>query len=330
MDKLYRVLIIGCGQLGSRHLQAVALIPQVSEIEIVDSRPEGLDLGRQRLAEISDSNPKARFRWLSSLDKAGKGGDLCIVATQADVRCELVYEIAKTLGYSSFLVEKIVAQSSREYEELMDFAAARGLSVWVNCKQRAEPLNKHIKGKIDQSEPIAFSVVGGNHGLATNGIHIADLFTFFDGTSHIYGAGSVIEKVVYPSKRGPHLFDLSGTLCGYSRKGSHFVLSYFPCGKSPDHLSVVTSSIRWIVDRQLRWAWESEAASAWQWQPLPFEGNLNVSNMTRVFAGDILSKGECELPTLVECYPAHRFILNELQPHFSKLMGAEVERCPVT
>ena len=44
----YRVLIVGCGEIGSRHLQAVASLPQVSEIEVVDPRPEALELGRER------------------------------------------------------------------------------------------------------------------------------------------------------------------------------------------------------------------------------------------------------------------------------------------
>ena len=34
----FRVLVIGCGELGSRHLQALATLPFIREIEVVDSR----------------------------------------------------------------------------------------------------------------------------------------------------------------------------------------------------------------------------------------------------------------------------------------------------
>ena len=39
-----RILIVGCGQLGGRHLQAVASLPSVREIDVVDPRPEGLEM----------------------------------------------------------------------------------------------------------------------------------------------------------------------------------------------------------------------------------------------------------------------------------------------
>lgn len=50
----YRILIAGCGELGSRHLQAVAALSQVREVEVVDLRPEALALGKQQLSEVQD------------------------------------------------------------------------------------------------------------------------------------------------------------------------------------------------------------------------------------------------------------------------------------
>jgi hypothetical protein len=289
-----------------------------------------LELGRQRLAEVSDPNPKAGCRWLSSLEEASNGGDLCIVATQADVRCQLVRQIAETLGYSSFLLEKIVAQSVCEYESLMDFSKEKRLSVWVNCKRRAHPSHKRVKEHLDPSAPILFSVMGGNHGLANNGIHAADLFAFYDESRCIESTGSRIDPVLYPSKRGNGMYDLSGTLYGYSEKGSNFALSCAGDHDAATHFSIVSRRYRAVIDDMKKWFCESTIESGWAWRQVPFEANLMVSNMTRSFATDILSSGRCELPTLDECFPAHRFILTVLRPHFSKLLGTEVDRCPVT
>lgn len=325
-----RVLLVGCGQLGSRHLQAVATLPQVREIEVIDPKPEAIALGRERLAEVADRQPSLSVRWLQSLEEARNGGELCIMATQAEGRGRLVQQVAAQLGYQRFLVEKIVTQSVREYQELQAFCAQTGVSVWVNCKQRAEPIHKWMKTQLTQEDkPLTVSSVGGNHGLATGGIHLADLFAFLDGSSQIFSAGSAIDPVLHPSKRGSHLFDLSGTLLGYSETGSRFVLSYLPHGGA-EHLSVVTPRQKWIVDRQSRWVFESRADTDWTWRPVPFTGNLLVSHMTRDLASNILASGRCELPSLDECFAAHRFILTELQPHFNKLLGRDSDRCPVT
>lgn len=75
----FRVLIVGCGELGSRHLQAVATLAEVAEIEIVDPCPKGLELGCKRLTEVEGRKPSIDYRWLSSIEEAHKGGDLCSV-----------------------------------------------------------------------------------------------------------------------------------------------------------------------------------------------------------------------------------------------------------
>jgi len=328
--KRARVLIVGCGQLGSRHLQAVASLPQVSEVEVVDPQPEALALGRERVSEVPGRFSSQTVRWLSSLEEASRGGDLCIVATQAKGRCDRVREVAERLGYRFFLLEKLVAQSVQEAEDLIRFARDWKLSAWVNLKSRAYPFHQRAKQLLDPSDPILFSVVGGNHGLANNGIHAADLFAFYDGTDRIESAGSWVEPALHPSKRGKELFDLSGMLHGVTPKGSRLILSYAGDHHQSEQISISTRRYRCIVDHLQRWAVESGEETGWAWRPVPFEGDLTVSNVTKGFAASLLEKGHCPLPTLEESFVSHRFILGELQLHFSRLMERELDSCPVT
>ncbi|MFQ6026874.1 MAG: hypothetical protein ACE5Q6_05085 [Dehalococcoidia bacterium] len=326
----YRVLIVGCGQLGSRHLQAVASLPLVREVELVDPRPEGLELGRERLAQISNLQPSITFRWLSSLEEATPSGDLCIVATQADIRCQVVHQVVDQLKYSNFLLEKLVAQSTSEYLGLLQFSQENSLRVWVNCKARAHFSHQRAKSKLDPAEPITFSHIGGNHGLANNGIHAADLFVFYDGTDHIEAAGANIDPILHSTKRGSDIYDLSGTLYGSSEKGSPFILSFAASHTGPAHFSITSPRYRAFIDDMSKLFYESTLENDWAWRQVPFDANLMVSHMTRSFAADILQLGTCELPTLEECFPAHQYILNSLRPCFNQLLSTKDERCPVT
>lgn len=324
-----RVLLVGCGELGSRHLQAVVKLPQVREVEVVDPRSAALARGRERVAEISDRQRSITIRWLASLEKATPGGDLCIIATHAQGRCQLVRAVVEGLGYSTFLLEKIIAPSIRELEDLIKYARGRGITAWVNCKARAYPFHRKVKQQLDPDDPILFNVVGGNHGLANNGVHAADLFAFYDGASQIESGGSCVDPVLHSSRRGPSLFDLSGTLHGYTAKGSHFTVSYARDHATGEQISITTRRYRCVVDALQRWAVESDAASGWAWRKAPFEGNLLVSEMTAEFAAAIFT-GRCPLPTLEESAVAHRFILGELQPHFNRLLHRQLDLCPVT
>jgi predicted dehydrogenase len=325
-----RILLIGCGELGSRHLQAVCTLETVSQIEVVDPRPAALELGRRRLAEVEGRNRDITVQWLAAPEKASKGGDLCIVATQAEGRNTLIRQAANELGYNAFIVEKIVTQSLATYQDLLDFTERQGIGVWVNFKSRAYHVHKRIKDRLDSFEPIHFNAIAGNHGLATNGMHAIDLFVFHDACGVIENAGAQIDPVLHPSKRGNAVFDLSGTMAGYSEKGSHLSISYAAGHESTEHISIVAPRYRAIVDHVNRCGWESDVDRGWQWRPMEFAGNPFVSSMTREFAADILARGQCELPTLAEGMPAHKFVFAQLLPHFNRLLAKDDDLCPVT
>ena len=50
---VYRVLLVGCGNVGSRHLQALVKIPFPLKIDIIEPNPSSKKLGLSRLEEIS-------------------------------------------------------------------------------------------------------------------------------------------------------------------------------------------------------------------------------------------------------------------------------------
>lgn len=327
-----KILIVGCGDIGTRHLQAVVSLPQVTQVEICDPRPEGLALGKQRLKEVSCLSPSTTFRWIHSLEEASPEGDLCIVATQARGRCQITEEIALKCGYKSFFLEKTVAQSVAEYERLLSVAEKKELSVWVNCKTRAYPFHRRMKQFFDGKDPIQFCVFGGNHGLVLNGIHSIDLFTFYDESHSLIGKDSKIDLILHPSKRGKDIFDLSGTLNVFSDKGSTFTIDFSKDNMAPPFYTVFSKNLRFTVDHWAKQAFESCIDTNWSWRPVPFETDtaLTISTMSRAFVDSILTTGKCELPTLADCYPAHAYLLKEVQPVFVKLMGKELEKCPIT
>jgi predicted dehydrogenase len=325
-----RILLVGCGQLGSRHLQAVASLPEVYEIQVVDPNAGSLALGQTRLKEVPDLNREIKFSWLPGLEKASHGGDLCILPTQARGRGELIKKIAKELGYKRFLVEKIVTQSMREYYDLMGFSKEQDLSIWVDCQTRTYEIHRRIKAQLDPQEPIVFGDFGGNHGLACNGIHYADLFLFYDNAKKIKSAGSRIDPILHKTKRGKDIFDLSGTLLGGSDKGSTCIISYSARHLSPDYVSIQTSRGKYIVDHIRQVAFESLAAEDWQWKPIELKENYRISHLSKGFVSKILNDQDPLLPTLEECRASHEYILGELLPHFNRLLKVEQGICPVT
>ncbi|NTV28851.1 MAG: Gfo/Idh/MocA family oxidoreductase [Candidatus Omnitrophica bacterium] len=325
-----KVLLVGCGQLGSRHLQALVCVDTVTQIVVVDPYPASLELGRRRVEEVPSRRRDMQISWVNTVGTEAKGADLCVLATQARGRGALLQEVAQKTGCRNFLIEKVVAQSVAEYEDMLAFVRRHDLRVWVNCKTRAYRIHRYIKSRLNPAEAMTFTAIGGNHGLGNNGVHEADIFVFHDGCSELSLQGQKLSERLSPSKRGPEVMDLGGILFGVSDKGSEFIVSFSDAHNSPDMITITTPSARFVVDHLARFAMESYPADNWVWKPVVLDENWAVSHMTKDFAEQIMEKGVCLLPTLEECFPAHKFILGSLYPQFSRLAGCRDGVCPIT
>lgn len=330
MMKKKKILLVGAGQLGSRHLQGCSVLEEIGEIQVVDPNLKALDLSRTRLDEAQNRKGHIEYTWLASFEQASQEGDLCIVATQAEGRPALIQSIVQALGYRRFFIEKIVAQSVEEYQNLLEFCAKQRVQIWVNCKTRTYLVHQYIKSCLNPLEPLSFQAVGGNNGLGNNGIHEVDLFAFYDGCQEIQMIGNDIQSKLQPSKRGPKIFDLCGSLHGATSKGSQITVTFLGDTYSPDVITIFSPSCRFLVDHFQKFAFESHSKTNWEWKKVPIDENWNVSHMTTQFVKDILNGNPCHLPTLEECWPAHQFILSQLLPHFNRLLHKDDSVCPIT
>ena len=324
------VLLVGCGQLGSRHLQAIASLGDIARIDVFDTDPAGLVLGQARLKEVVDANPAVGVRWFTQLDRTAKDVDLCVVATQAKGRGRLIKDIVAHTGCRKFFIEKIVAQSMREYDDLMIFCAKSGVRVWVNCKARAYGAHQYVRSCLDPDKPLTMSVLAGNFGLANSGIHEADLFVFYDKAKGIELLSADIDEGLLPSKRGSDLWDLSGCLRGRSARGSRLHIVFDPSHMHLEWVVVGDDKSRFLVDYAGQVVCESRLENQWRMVVKDFKEDWRVSAMTRNFVRQLLAGEACVLPTLAEAAIAHRFILSSLQPYFNRLLKTELNCCPVT
>lgn len=323
-----KILLIGCGQIGSRHLQAICCLREIKEIHIVDSNPDALALGKGRVQEVKERNLDTRLFWHERLNPLVAKGDLCIMATQAKGRADLIELVSGQYGYGNFLIEKMATQSIGEYHRLMDFALEKQLKIWVHCQTRNYEVHKYVKSCLDPSQSIYFSEAGGNWGLGCNGIHYADLFLYCDNASEIIPVGNSVDPILHSSKRGRDLYDLSGALYGRSKKGSQFILSYDRHHMNADVVTIISPRGRFLVDIFNGWA--MQCLDGAHWEAIGTKESFLVSQTSKLIVHDILFKSKCGLPTLEECLPSHEFILTQLQPHFNRLLKRDLDYCPMT
>ena len=173
------ICIIGCGNIGSRHLQALIKIPFPINIEIVEPLLKSQELAKQRLSEVQFNKELHKISWKKNIEELHEKSDLVIVSTISVGRVDLICKLLE-MGHTRFLIEKIVCQSDEEYEKLIKRIKEFNAKGWVNTNRRYFQTYKKLKEYFMDSKMIHVSVTSSNvSALATNAIHFLDFFSYF-------------------------------------------------------------------------------------------------------------------------------------------------------
>ena len=67
MEKIKKIVLVGCGNIGSRHLQAIVKLKNSISIQIIEPDLKAQTLAKSRLNEIKYNKSKHEFFWHESL-----------------------------------------------------------------------------------------------------------------------------------------------------------------------------------------------------------------------------------------------------------------------
>ncbi|MGH9878163.1 MAG: Gfo/Idh/MocA family oxidoreductase [Nitrososphaerales archaeon] len=322
-----RITLVGCGNIGSRHLQAIAKLSFPCSVQIIEPSETAQRIAKSRLAEVPHFTNKIDFHWNVSLRDLKSESDLTIVATSSVGRVEIINQLIE-LGHSRFLIEKMVCQSAKDYEFLTRRMQSFNAKGWVNIPRRYYASYQNIRQHVRGDSPLQMSVVAGNEGLGSNAIHFIDLFCWFCNEPRLELSGDLLEKQLFPNKRGENLLEFAGTIAGGSAGGSSLNISFLSSSdRMPLIVSIGSKGAHIIVNETEGQLLSLTAES----RPLSEEFKTEfVSNTTTRIADEILNRDACSLPTVQDSYFAHAELFRIFNAHIKKLTNEERELCPIT
>lgn len=321
------ITLVGCGQVGSRHLQALVKMKYPLLIQVVIRSESAIELGKKRINDILIDKETISIEWHNSFDKL-KVADLCIVATTAVNRTGILLHLLDS-GNKKFLIEKVVCQSESDYIRLLDAIKNVGAKGWVNCYKRYYPFYKKIKDELSGSSHVILKVTGGNHGLGCNAIHFLDLFGYFVCNSNIELNGDFLEEKLLGNRRSRELVEFCGTLVGKTANGNFFDLTFTNSSNASCTISILGEKIRCFVDERIGTAQVALESQDWEWFPREYK-NLYISQITTDIAHEIIDTNNCSLASVEESYEYHRALFNVFNRHIKKLTGTFSDICPIT
>ncbi len=323
-----RIQIIGAGQLGSRHLQALKLVQEPLSITVTDPSQDSLRIAKERYDSFQGMNYSVSYQ--TEILPYDQPWDLVIVSTNASVRRAVIEKVLKVSHVKNFVLEKLLFTDPQDYVSAEKMIAEVGARAWVNCCMRQMPIYKKIQEAV-QGQRVNFSVQGSQYGLVTNAIHYFDYMAFLTGSTDFEVDTSGLDKLPIPSKRKGYL-EFNGTLVAKFKNGSHGAVTCFPTGNLPGIVEVHTDSQRFVVRESERKAWIASAGSDWKWSEIdaviPYQSQMTAELVAQIILSD--RQDACLLPALSESVRIHTALLEPLRIFLKKAGVNTQEAYPFT
>ena len=320
-------LIIGAGQLGSRHLQGLLkYTANQQQIYVLDPLQLSLDTAAIRADEIPNTH---EVHYISDWESLPVEFDLVIIATNADVREEILLKLFQSHKAQFLILEKVLFQSLDSYSRIEELLEKQNVMAWVNHPRRMFEPYQQLKNQLNNAQPKIFQVTGGNWGLGCNGLHFIDLFEFLSGSPIKTIDADWVDSQILVSKRKGFI-EFTGSIKGLLNDHSSFQISSLQGEPIAPTITIFDANSRIIIQESgTPQIIRMDKGNGFNPVYIPFTMEFQ-SSLTARLANDLFSKGSCNLPVYNEAKHAHKLFLNAMLKKYNTLTGLNTEILPIT
>ena len=116
----FEILVAGCGEIGSRHLQGLARSKSSINITSLDLSNTSLELAKRRIDEMPKNDNIESVRFINKYAEIKEYYDFAIIATNAYHRRESIENILSKSNVKNLLLEKVAFQSIEDFSEVLN------------------------------------------------------------------------------------------------------------------------------------------------------------------------------------------------------------------
>lgn len=327
---MYKIAIIGVGQLGSRHLQALTTTKLEIDIELVEPYKPMQETARERYEQMPN-NPKINsISFFDNISGLSDELDLVVVATTANVRRVVVDELLDSKKVKNIILEKVLFQNYADYDHFTKRFEDLNVNVWVNHPRRLFSFYDQFIPELKKSSHVSYHVQGGEWGMACNALHFLDHLQMMQQNNNPQiniDTTMLIPEVIESKRQG--CYEVYGTLSGTIGNGS-FSLTCSQGKVVPTTISIMSDTLRILVDEYKGFAAVAKKENEWKWEQ--YEGKIVSfqSELTGIVVDEILSSGHCTLPTYDDASTLHKPFIQEIQIKIETELGQEFGLCPIS
>ncbi|MCM3389082.1 Gfo/Idh/MocA family oxidoreductase [Ureibacillus chungkukjangi] len=305
MENKLKIIVIGVGNIGKRHVEALIKLKYNISLYIVDKEINFLH-NQKFLKELNRNN--IDIFSFDSLNKIQQNQfDIGIIATNSVQRLEVLRELIDKFNIKYIILEKFLFPYINEYQEAFELLKNNRAKVYVNCGRREWESYKKLKDIFRYEDKIRIEVIGGNWNLPSNLIHFVDLFHYFTNFSDVNFDISEDSIKIIESKRNGYI-NFLGHINIYDDRDNKISLSANKdTANGIDKIIITSENNKCIIQEQ-------EGSLNLNGQVLNFTLE-KVSDLTNKIIESLIENGECNLTPFFKSMEFHLDILKE----FNKL-----------
>jgi hypothetical protein len=322
------IAIIGAGNLGARHLQAVAQMTQSIKIYVVDVLSASLNTAQLAYEQVSHSSV-SEIRFLTTIDQIREDIDVAVIATSSLSRRQVIAELLNHVHVKYLVLEKFLFPSLDDYDEVASLLAKTSCKAWVNCARRMQPVYQDLKKYFQGESNIVCSVAGGNWGLGCNGIHMIDMIAFLLEDANFSFDTTYLDPGYIDSKRYGYI-EFTGTLTGRSNKCAFISLYSDRNNSHPTVISIQNQNIRCVIEESFGRASIFKKEDNWAALPPMGFSILYQSQLTGLLVEELMDSGHCWLPEYTESAGLHKPLLSAYLGYYKACRSELTDICPIT
>lgn len=317
---MYKIAVIGAGQLGSRHLQGLKLSKLKSDIWVVDNNPTSLQIAQQCYEE-GEANSNQTIHYAQLVNQLPAELDFVIIATSSKPRLIILKNLLAKVKVANIVLEKFLFTGLGDYDEAAQLLQTSHVNAWVNCPRRLFDFYAEIDSMIDKQKPLVMEYTNSNWGLCCNSIHMIDIFMMLSGEKTCTADfGGIIPQVKDSKRKGYIEFD--GTVNVSTPNGSTLRLVCVDVDATQHQITFTNGSHYIIVN-------ESEGFMSVDGDERSIRMEYQ-SQLTGAVADEILLNSDCKLTTYAESANYHKVFLKGILDVYNKVTGEMHDRCPIT
>jgi len=325
-----KIVIIGVGQLGSRHLQGITSTTQEMEIELIEPYIPMQKIALERYEDMPKNEHIKSITFIDNINKLSNDIDLVIVATTANVRCDVVDQLLDTKKVKNIILEKVLFQKYEDYNHFMKRFKELDINVWVNHPRRLFSFYDQFMPQLRESSQISYHVQGGEWGMACNALHFLDHLQMIQSNNYSpinIDTTMLLSEVVESKRQG--CYEVYGTLSGSIGNGS-FSLTCTKGEILPTTISIMSDTVRIVVDEYKGVAMIAKKENDWKLELYKEKIVSYQSELTGLVTDEILLKGTCSLPTYSEASSLHKPFIKAMQDKIEMELVQKFGLCPIS